>query len=163
MTTIAWDGKTLAGDGYEVQGAIISFNRAIKVRKHVNALTVLSGFAGESQDGGIFRECIEAANVFSTIAGFIKKLREYTDKQKFTDPFCGVIIIREDGEAVNKIFELEHKGFAAEYSDKPTAWGSGMDAASGFLACGKTAVEAVQYAATRNIYTGGIVTGVSFE
>lgn len=134
MTTIATDGKTMAGDGLAHCGGTIIDDAAIKVGRLADGR--IYGFCGAVQDGEIVREWLNHAG----------------EKPKPDDDF-GCLILNHDG-TVNW---LSHK-LAFEPAILPVAMGSGMALALGAMLGGATPYEAVQLAAQRDIYTGGKIT-----
>lgn len=137
MTTIATDGKTMAGDGREVeQGTIIgSFCR--KVQRLADGRLV--GVAGDSIDEQMFRRWLEDG------AESKPRLKELV-----------ALVLYPSG----RLDFYDHR-LVASPIEAPAAIGSGADHALTAMDCGKSPEEAVEYAARRDPNTGGKTTVLS--
>jgi len=129
ITTIAWDGKTLAADTL----AQTSVN--LKARKlHRLSNGAMFGAAGS---------CQEIAAVLAWLNG--------GEKPSDLDVFEGLIIEKHGAERLGERL-MRLPVFEAFWSI-----GSGSHFAIAAMACGKSAVEAVRLAARFDPYTGGRV------
>lgn len=73
-------------------------------------------------------------------------------------PECQALMVRGTGGEVSFV-SVNDDGIADVFIlEQSFALGSGSDFATAALDFGKTAVEAVAYAATRDVYTGGTIT-----
>ncbi len=139
MTTIATDGKSMAGDGQaSTQGTIVT-SKSIKVVR-------MSG----CYDGGIYAACGSA--------GWGDRLLAWLNAGEEGDPpkgdeADGFMYLRPDGT----LWQGGNDGLAVEI-EVPFALGSGMDFAIGAMGAGKTAEEAVAIAAARDPNSGGLIT-----
>jgi ATP-dependent protease HslVU (ClpYQ) peptidase subunit len=135
MTTIACDGKSMAGDGQAETCHTIITTEAIKVRR--------------LNDGRIIGSCGEVAYAKQVIAW----LNGEGDKPDKSEDDFAALILNVDGS-------IEHIGghCVPTLAQSPFAIGSGMDFAIGAMECGKTPFEAVQIAARRDPGTGGKIT-----
>jgi hypothetical protein len=146
LTTIAWDGKTLAGDTRCTQNGL-PCRMATKVHRIVMPDGEIGLFAGS----GARWQCDEVVN---WIAAGVPPAR----RPKFeTDSFNG-IVIRESG-----VFTMDSGCQPFEVLEEFTASGSGRDFAIAAMHCGKTALEAVEIAALYDIYSGGPFTAVTLD
>ena len=133
MTTIAWDGQTLAAD----RMACIGNSKSVCIKK-IHELKG-GGYAAASGHAGagalMFRWLDQGAAV---------------DDYPLTDPeLCTVIVITEDGQV------LQYDGPLPVKLDAPFyAIGSGRDFALAALHLGKSAKEAVEVASELDQSTG---------
>lgn len=128
MTTIAWDGKTLAAD---TQGL---FKRNVKKLFAIHGKGRFAG-AGEYQDVLLAREWLINSG----------------EKPKL-DTFEGIFI--DDYES--KVYRFETKLVFTKV-EGCHALGTGRDFAMAAMMCGKTAKESVQIASSLDPDTGGNV------
>lgn len=138
MTTIAWDGKVLAGDTLADGGGVM--NTRHKVYKLKN--NILYGACGETQDCIVVRDWIEAGS---------------NPKEKpsnIAEGFSALII--ESG----KIFLIENKLVRMEFHESILAIGSGAHYALAAIFLGLSSKEAVSLASKFDLYTNDIVTCV---
>lgn len=125
MTTIAWDGKTLAGDRQHSM-----FNDcAPKVFRLENG--GLFGACGEAQDSVAVREWLEGG-----------------EKPKVGDGFHAILIKNGD------LYVIENKLVLMKPTRRFFAVGSGRDFAMAAMLLGKTAKEAIAIAAQLDVDTG---------
>lgn len=130
MTTIAWDGKTLASDSLSTFNGV----RSGELKK-LFRLT----------DGRI----VGCAGDMDFMVPFIDWLEG--KRETLPDGYqMGSIVVMPDGSARH----YEEKGNYTP-ADAPYAIGSGFLAALASMKCGKNAQEAVAIAAELDIYTGG--------
>lgn len=136
MTTIATDGKSMAGDGQTSTNGTISSTRTVKVSR-------MGG-------GGLYASCGSS--------GWGDKLLSWFDGGQVGDPpkgddNDGFMFLKPDGS----LWQGGCDGLAVEL-DLPFAMGSGMDFAIGAMEAGKSPEEAVEIAAKRDPNTGGQIT-----
>ena len=133
MTTIAYDGKTIASDKRQCIGTTpMSVTKIFKVSKNKRWKVV-------GASGNAFR----VNPIIEYILGQTKKAPEQYD-----EPGDILLIDKE-----NKLWIMNGRQVAVE-APVPFAIGSGADYALGAMAAGKTASEAVAIAATLDINTG---------
>ena len=136
MTTVAWDGRTLAAD---TQSSLYR----LPVRK-IYRLNEHKHFYGACGDVQICRA------VHAWLMGEDKPALSDADK------FHGLLI--EDG----KVFTLESRLIKIPHDSPFIAIGSGRDFAMGAMACGKSAADAVRIAMQFDVDTGGDVDEISY-
>ena len=134
MTTIAWDGKTLAADtlcagSFRMQNVVKIF----KVKKD------LVGFSGDMQEGYSFLEWYKAGC-------------KPDEKPTITGSFSGIVV------RGSRCYWVESNLIPAEVHDGRYALGTGSDFAMAAMYCGKTAKEAVEIAIYFDVHSGGEVT-----
>ncbi|MBW6389667.1 MULTISPECIES: 20S proteasome subunit A/B [Halomonadaceae] len=137
MTTIVWDGTTLATDSLiSVNGS--TYNHAQKLFQLDSGEWV--AFAGEQQE---WWEVMEWLN-----AGAPRNDKPHVTRVE-------MIIAGPDGvfEMFNKLVRIPVSG--------PVAYGTGWKWALAAIDHGKSAIEAVEYAKTRDHDTGGEVQSVT--
>lgn len=144
MTTIAWDGKTLAGDSRVSQSGTILPERFCKVVLGSNGH--IGGVAGN-----VDMQC-------EIFLDWVKKGCEGDPVYPKSDSTfilitpAGTVQELIKGESVTKI---KHWGYYA--------WGSGRDFALGALASGATAIRAVEAAMKFDPITGGKITAYTLQ
>lgn len=143
MTTIAWDGKTLAADRQRnMQNGPM---RVTKLRRNVGKYLAFAG-AGEVTD----------------IARVIRWIRggSHVSQRPTLDEVVTCIAVRKDGRAV-----LIHGKVVTAWTiqDPFYAIGSGGDFAMGALAAGQSASHAVAIAQTFDLCSGLGVDHFTFE
>ena len=149
MTTIAWDGKTLATDGRATNNDVVENDSTKKLFK------IKGGIHG-------YVSCAICGNYVDALK-IIKWI-----KSGMTDDFpeidketsAAVICIKKNNtldiyRSANKGFPLPHKGI---YTD-----GSGWEIAMGAMDAGATAIEAVKIACRRDVHSGGKIQSYTFE
>jgi hypothetical protein len=138
MTTIAWDGKTLAADTQATSSGMPY--KAIKLF----ALADGSLFAGSGDYGQILavKDWLEGGSVLA-------------DRPK-ADDFAG-LLVTPTGEA----FKLEDALMRIPLFQPFFAIGSGRDFAMAAMHCGRRAREAIEIATLFDVFTGGEI--VAFE
>lgn len=142
MTTIAWDGKTLAVDSFGVRGDTVASKSVKKLFVNVGPFKAVA-FSGTLQ------EC----------EPLIKWIKKGGDNPSLDEGFNLVCISKK-----GKCFSL-HDGKALFFVKEKGVWasGSGSNIALGAMDAGATAIEAVKIACKRDIYTGGKVQSYTFE
>jgi len=136
MTTIAWDGKTLAVDGQVSYGDTIMEDRAKKLWRNEGIFSALA--VSGSYDPAI--------DYIHQVLSKIKDPRDLLEEEG-RPAFTVIGIVKETGEA------WQLNGDSTFLVNVPWAFGSGADSAIAVLDFGGTAVEAVKYAATRDVNT----------
>ena len=143
MTTIAWDGKTLAGDKQSTSGNTPTVT--VKVAKIKRGKEVyLVGFCGRLADGQAFFRFVE---------------RDFQDAPPIND--LSAMVIKRDG-TVTTYSDVNANPCALGKLDY-WAVGSGSDYALGAMAFGATAEQAIEVATKLDIYTGMGIDTVSFS
>lgn len=130
MTTVAWDGRTLAADSRSTSGGM-PWECTKAVRLADGRLFAGSGSAEECE---AVREWLEHGGEKPTVKDFV-----------------GILI--ENG----KCFRLEDKLIKLSVESSFHAVGSGRDYAMAAMHYGKTAREAVELACLYDVYTAGPV------
>ena len=142
MTTIAWDGKTLAADSLRTAGDTIETNPAIKVFKDVGVYK-LAAITGDHVKS-------------NQILHWIKNIG---GAHNFPIPACddntAVICITEKAEVI--VYRADSKGEPLNHGVGMYTDGSGWQLALGALEAGADAVKAVEIACKRDVYSGGEV------
>lgn len=134
MTTIAWDGKTLAVDGRMSEGDTIS-NESIK-KLFLNI--------------GQYK-AVAISGKYGQMLEFVEWLKN-EDSDSFPEAEGRAICIDRKG----KLYEYQPKQCKIRFEPKtPYSDGSGWLIALGAMDAGATAVEAVKIAIRRDVYTGG--------
>lgn len=140
MTTIAWDGKTLAADKQGTQG-----DKA--------AYTVTKVF--RRKDGALIAAVDNIALGMGFIRWFLKGEKGKAPPLKVEDEWTALLVIRKDGTMERHEpegwFNIEGK-FAA---------GSGKSLALLAMDLGATAEEAVKLASKYDVYTGSEIDTVT--
>jgi ATP-dependent protease HslVU (ClpYQ) peptidase subunit len=137
MTTIACDGTSMAGDGIITENDHICRRDYRKVWRLCDGRIV--GFAGNSYNWQAFAEWLETGN---------------GDPPK-VDGGIACIVLAPDGS----IFSYDE--FGRSFPEvAPIAIGSGTRFALAAMDMGRTAEEAIAYACTRDIFSGGDITVV---
>lgn len=145
MTTIAWDGKTIASDA-QGGGAFI-YNNGPKVFKHEGRLF---GLAGD-------REACEVARKWILKNSEFHKDADRPRPDLGTESFGG-LMIDPDGQCF--AFEKRLLPFAVS---TPHAEGSGGMFAQAAMLAGADAAEAVRIACELDPYSGGSVATIDLK
>lgn len=132
MTTIATDGKTMAGDGLGNIDGLVTSKARVKVFRLLDGR--IFGGAGATED-------VAAARNWLNLGG---------DRPTLTD-FAGLTI---DISGAITSYGCALVGFAME---APAACGSGMGVALGAMDAGASPQRAVEIAANRDTWTGGTI------
>lgn len=145
MTTIAYDGVTLAADGLCTSGnAIHGRNQekvfALQVNWGGTKIPAYFAAAGSIENTWIARAYLEGEDILSP-------------KRRLSLPesFDGLIVLG-DGQCFS--VEGTMTPFPCEY---PCSLGSGANFALAAMTMGKSAIEAVEVAAQLDVYTGGTI------
>lgn len=142
MTTIAWDGKTLAVDSFGTRGNTIVSQRTKKLFVDVGPFKAVAF-------SGTFQDC----------QPLLKWIKEGGDNPSLGESF-NIVCISKKGKCITL-----HDGDSLFFVEEEGLWtsGSGQNIALGALDAGATAIEAVKIACKRDIYTGGKVQSYTFE
>lgn len=134
MTTIAWDGKTLAADRQSTYG-----NVKVESRKIRDCGPFVFALAGEKDN-------------IETIAGWIAQATPAAGRAPLKEGgMHGIAVRKEDGAAFS--LEGERATMIRVYAGKFAA-GSGFEFALAAMTLGKTAVQAVVFASRFDMYSG---------
>lgn len=144
MTTIVWDGVSMAADRMSVSGCTGN-SRITKIRKIRGFLV---GFSGSAYIG------LSLLDWFGSGA----------DKESYPGNDEGedsgsLLVITPD----RKIIVYEGRGVPIEFNHSMHAIGSGSEFALGALAMGATAERAVEVASMLDVYSGGGVDVLRLE
>lgn len=131
MTTIATNGRSMAGDGQADIGDTIMVTNRRKVYR--TSQGVLLGCAGRSVDAQRFRAWFDDRNAAKP------RLKEFQ-----------ALALYADGR-----LEYWNEDMEPTEMQAPCSIGSGMDFALGAMMAGADPGEAVRIAATRDPFTGG--------
>jgi len=137
MTTIAWDGKTLAVDSQETTGDTITSMKAKKLFLDVGRFKAVA-FTGTIQDAKSIIRWAEC---------------EDGHQPKLDDHF--VILAIDAKGRCHRLHKAEIGEFTQELGIH--AEGCGRDIAIGAMDAGASAIEAIKIACKRDVLTGGKV------
>jgi len=135
VSTIAWDGHTLAADSQCTIGAMPC--QTIKIRKLADGR--LYGHTGNAEDGAAVFHWLETGGEKPEVKDF------------------AALLVGINGQ----LSRLEDKLVAFPVNSPFHAAGSGRDYAIAAMHLGKTAREAVELACLYDIYTGGPITEIT--
>lgn len=135
MTTIATDGKTMAGDGLSHWANSILSRRVVKIRKIGKELF---GFSGSSDQAHSFIKWYKAG-------------ADPDNMPSMSD--LNVLMVNKSG-----VYIACQPAFNFQRVDRVMAIGSGADYAVGAMAAGKKPREAVRIASRYDWGTGGRIT-----
>ena len=133
MTTIATDGKSMAGDSLTTAGSL-----AVRHAPKVHRLS----------DGRIVGAC----GITAECVKIIRWLEGGGDKPELSDDVAA-LVLNLDGT----VCHIDHKLELLDYL-VPCSVGSGGDIALGAMLAGRTPKEAVEISALRDTCTGGEIT-----
>ncbi len=134
MTTIAWDGMTLAADRQATVGnAVFMVN---KLHRHGG---VMLAYCGDSDSGEEMLAWFKAG----------AKPEDFPSNQRDNDRFAPLVAI-----SAGEILRFERTPHPVRYPPQKFAMGSGRDFALAAMHCGKSAAEAVEVAALFDPGTG---------
>lgn len=144
MTTIACDGKSMAGDGLITDNDIITMTDCRKVSVLEDGRVI--GFAGNAYGYAAFAKWLEAG--------------AKGDPPKFCDSDSDItcLVLTPAGQ----LFTYDKHGYPFE-ERPPFAIGSGQQFAIAAMDLGKSPEEAVRYACTRDPFSAGDITVISRE
>lgn len=138
MTTIAWDGETLAADSQSTQGG----HKWFKEKKIFRYGDKLVAYAGREDYGTAFLQWVKAG----------MEPGEFPEIPNNPEGFDLIGIVVSD----RGVLEFCDNGSAAPRK-APFAWGSGSHFAIGAMEAGADARQAVKVACRRDLNTGGAV------
>lgn len=141
MTTVACDGRMMAGDGMVTDDNIVCSLDTEKVVRLRDGR--IAGFCGDAFSYRLFAEWLD-----NGCEG---------DPPKSIDGL-GCIVLSPDGTLTS----YDEHGRTFVEHDK-WAIGSGQRFALAAMDLGKSAGEAVVYACTRDVFSGGIITSLELE
>ncbi len=149
MTTIAWDGKTLATDSRATHGDVVESDG---IKKLFRLKLSHSKYAACAVCG----DYVQALKIIEWVEAGMGDDFPEIDKDRSASLIC----LRKSKtldiyRSVDKGFPLPHKG---AYAD-----GSGWELALGAMDNGATAVNAVKIAIGRDIHSGGKVQSYTFK
>lgn len=151
MTTIAWDGKTLAADRRMTWGNTISqTNKLFRVTGNIFT-DALIGISGEGDHYPTIQHWFNVLNCDTT-----KYPESQTDKTR--DVGCTILMITQD----LKIWTFGLSPHPMRVEDSQWAIGSGMDFAIAAMYCGQDACSAVRVASIFDKNSGNGVDKLSF-
>lgn len=139
MTTIAWDGMTLAADTRGVVG---------------ESLIIESHKVSRLADGRLYAACGRMADLL-----LVRDWLTAGGEKPAVDDTFAALLIETSGQA----FRLEEKLIPVPLWEPFHACGSGRDFALAAMALGQTAAAAVLLAMRFDIWTGGHVESVTLE
>jgi ATP-dependent protease HslVU (ClpYQ) peptidase subunit len=134
MTTIATDGRTMAGDGRITAHSEVLTDTAVKVHRLPDGRVV--GVAGCSYS------CIE----------FVRYMSEPGASRPQVDDEFTALVMHPDGRV-----EMMNARMVPLQIDTPIAIGSGADYATGAMLAGASPVRAVEIAVMKDSGSGGVV------
>jgi len=143
MTVVAWDGKVLAADRRATLGTLI--RTTTKIHRMENG--DLCAYAGDAAAG---------EELLAWFRSGADQARFPIDRRK-DDPWASLLVIRKRPRAILK---YETTPYPLTFKDKTFAIGSGRDFALAAMACGRSAIKAVELAAK---FDSGCGNGVDWE
>lgn len=148
MTTLVWDGKTLAADRCSWSGP--ARRRVRKVfRVEREGRTYLVAFCGSGS---------YAMQVLAWFRGEVERPdpRDYHKQEDLNNQCCLMI------DEARRVWSMDASLRWVEYAERQFASGAGQEFAWGALEAGATAARAVEIAAKRSDYAGLGVDTVEF-
>jgi ATP-dependent protease HslVU (ClpYQ) peptidase subunit len=144
VTTIAWDGRTLAADKLATSPSGVA-STVTKIRRLKNG--TLLAWHGPCESGLMVADWYERG----------ADAKDWPECQK--DNNATLIVVQPNG----KVFEYESLPVAQAIEDIFMAWGSGRLAALGAMMMGADATKAVKAACVFDVYSGGGVDWVGTD
>lgn len=142
MTTIATDGRSMAGDGQREHRGTVIMRNAVKIRRLSDGRIV--GTAGDVAFGMAMVDWLENGGDVPTFP---------------SDSDGGIVLLLNPGGSAS-IFDKYGKEMPVEL---PCAIGSGMDLAIGAMEAGASPRDAVAIAARRDGGTGGHIAVLNLD
>lgn len=144
MTTIAWDGKTLAVDSMVTSGDVITGTNEVKLFLDVGRFKAVA-----------ISGCIVQ---LLPLLDWIRSGEDGTPPKM--DESDSIMCVTEKG----KLLTFWH-GYSStgQHSKGVSSGGNGWQLALGAMDAGASAVEAIKIACKRNCYTGGKIRSYTFE
>lgn len=152
MTTIAFDGRTLAADSRATEGDESAKSRCVKMwrlRSRVAPVQgdVLLAMSGDEFAALLFKDWLEEGGEPKLVA------RGVRDDEDFD-----VLVVHKSG-----LYNANHLCRLERSAEEQWAHGTGRQAALAAMRCGKSAVDAVRIASGIDPYTGGRVVSMSLD
>jgi ATP-dependent protease HslVU (ClpYQ) peptidase subunit len=145
MSTVAWDGKTLAADRQRTMGGTpIAFEKTFTM--HMRGGEYHFAMTGSVQNANKFKEWV--------IRGMNPNL-----KPALTDEFSAIMVNQSADKSVSAVL-YEADLIATPLERGNWAMGSGADFALGAMAMGADAVKAVEIAIELDVHSGIGITAV---
>lgn len=144
MTTIAWDGLTVAADGLKTRGGY---------------LNPTGDFSKLFVDGAAVYAILGSAALVRPLIDWVKAGANPVDIPKDKGDDRSIILVFENKACFAYSTDLPYP----EEMFAPDAWGSGGEIAIGAMDAGAHAHRAVQIAAARNPGTGGKITSINLD
>lgn len=139
MTTVAWDGTTLAVDRRATVGSFAyTASKAHKIKRPGFASEIVA-WSGSQETGLALAKWYE----------FGMDMTLWPKRDQDSESWSRLIVVTVSG-----IVAYESLPIDVQNLEPFMAWGTGRDFAMGALACGKTAREAVEVACRFDIYSG---------
>ncbi|QXX82949.1 hypothetical protein J6836_00715 [Providencia sp. R33] len=151
MTTIAWDGATLAADSQSQVGSMIVNLKEQKIFKAGNEHPLkING--RRIQVIGICGDMSAKDEIWQTLSSGVNFGTAFNELSDFS-----IIAIDFDGKAFVVSKNKDEKHAYVYETEAPLAIGSGDSFAMGAMKSGKSAEEAVKVAISLDVYSGGDV------
>jgi hypothetical protein len=148
MTTIAWDGKTLATDSRRVSGDTVECDNDQKLYLNVG------GYLAVAESGC----CFTSGKIFDWIKN--NKTGEFPKIENKDENAASIVCVTDKGSVV--VYRYDGEGMPIHYNDA-MADGSGWQIALGAMDAGAGAMEAIEIAVKRDINSGGGVQSYTFK
>jgi ATP-dependent protease HslVU (ClpYQ) peptidase subunit len=144
MTTIAYDGVTLAADGRVTRGGVLITDNYNKI--HIFEPTIK--YKGDTLLAMAFCGSLETVNKY---IDYLINADHYNYKEYVNHDIAAIIV----GE--NSVYTLGQGGtYLTPYAKRQKLTdGSGADFAHSAMAFGYTAVEAIKHAIKQDVFSGG--------
>lgn len=156
MTTVAWDGRTLASDSRATWDGHVKSHcvKMWRVQSRVDPVKgeCLLAIAGDLYAGLLFKDWLELGGEPHLI-----KRGVTGEMDDSGGDFDALIVHRRGVYGANFLCRLEPIGM------DEWAHGSGRMAALAAMACGKSATEAVRIASRFDAYTGGRIVSMTLD
>ena len=152
MTTIAWDGETLAADGRlcSSSGVLLSDskNKIVKIKDNKKRKWHIA-VSGNEPDITYLKNALSGTNIKKTLLN----LKQVLQDTAISDSFCAVVVSKKTQYMVfhDMSFSL------LECRD---AFGSGGEFALAAMSMGYNAIGAVRVASGLDLYTGGTIRSI---
>lgn len=146
MTTIAWDGKTLAGDTQATRASLRNYceSKVFRITTNEGAHVLLGCSGGEAES--------------MQIVEWLKADRAEMLKPKLdADSFTGILVDKSG------VYRLDSRLHPLKLMEAFHAVGNGRDFAIAAMHLGCSAREAVELAAVYDVFTGGPITEVTLD
>ncbi len=159
MTTIAYDGESIAADSRMVQGESLIVPRGVEKIRLIRAegsryVAAISGLPG------LGMELVQHHIAGRTLGGMSRLFCPTTRSEGDT---ASAIVAHLDAQGGVRVYSVDAAGLATEITKGAFAIGSGREYALGAMASGASASDAVEVASKFDVFTGGPVRSVSLE